>query len=162
MRWRALGEGLEWGCTGGIDYENSLKGEDSILLSAAWTEKPATGQLNCWLDGCLPENGLLARYRARAQSMLQTAGGAYKIPKVAEILWANADAEFAGAVRFDTDRSPSAAHVSGYERLTESEIGKRLGEANRIARGLARGPTPSPALVCSDLIPRPPTSRRQF
>ena len=35
--------------------------------------------------------------------------------------------------------APSAAHVSGYERLTESEIGNRLGEADRIARGVARG-----------------------
>ena len=115
-------------------------GAMSARISATWTEKPATRQLNCWLNGCLPENGLLARYRARAQSMLQAAGVAYEKPKVAEILWANADAEFAGAVRFDTDRSPSAAHVSGYERLTESEIGNRLGEADRIARGLARGP----------------------
>ena len=122
-----------------LDADNTSMGATSARISAAWTEKPATGQLNCWLDGCLPENGLLARYRARAQSMLQTAGGAYKTPKVAEILWANADAEFAGAVRFDIDRSPSAAHVSGYERLTESEIGNRLGEADRIARGLARG-----------------------
>ena len=31
----------------------------SARISAAWTEKPATRQLNCWLDGCLPENGLL-------------------------------------------------------------------------------------------------------
>ena len=28
-------------------------------------------------------------------------------PKVGEILWANADAEFAGAIRFDTDRTRS-------------------------------------------------------
>ena len=108
-------------------------------ISAAWTEEPATRQLNCWLDGCLPENGLLARYRARAQSILQAAGLPSETPKVAEILWANADAEFAGAIRFDTDRSPSAAHASGYERLTEREIGRRLDEADRIARGLARG-----------------------
>ena len=106
-------------------------GAMSARISAAWTEKPATRQLNCWLDGCLPENGLLARYRARAQSMLQAAGVAYETPKVAEILWANADAEFAGAVRLDTDRSPSAADVSGYERLTESEIGNRLGDPSR-------------------------------
>ena len=113
-------------------------GAMSARISAAWTEKPATRQLNGWLDGCLPENGLLARYRARAQSMLQAVGVAYETPKVAEILWANADAEFAGAVRFDTDRSPKRrGDVSGYERLTESEIGNRLGEADRIARGVA-------------------------
>ena len=113
-------------------------GPMSARISAAWTEKPATRQLNCWLDGCLPENGLLARYRARAHAMLQAAGVPSETPKVAEILWANADAEFAGAIRFDTDRSPSAAHASGYERLTESEIGRRLDEADRIARGLPR------------------------
>ena len=111
-------------------------GAMSARISAAWTEKPATRQLNCWLDGCLPENGLLARYRARAQSMLQAAGVARETPTVAEILRANADAEFAGAIRFDTDRTRSAAATSGYERLTETEIGSRLEEANRIARGL--------------------------
>ena len=68
--------------------------------------------------------------------MLQAAGVACETPKVAEILWANADAEFAGAIQFDTDRSPSAARTSGYERLTEIEIGRRLDEADRIARGL--------------------------
>ena len=111
-------------------------GAISASISAAWTEKPATRQLNCWLEGCLPENGLLGRYRARARSMLQAAGVACETPKVAEILWANADAEFAGAIQFDTDRSPSAARTSGYERLTEIEIGRRLDEADRIARGL--------------------------
>ena len=134
-------------------------GAMSARISAAWTVKPATRQLNCWLDGCLPENGLLARYRARAQSMLQAAGVAYETPKVAEILWANADAEFAGAVRFDTDRSPSAAHVSGYERLTESEIGNRLGEADRIGsraewRGERSCHTPSRASRCQGCAAR--------
>ena len=110
----------------------------SARISAAWTEKPATRQLNCWLDGCLPENGLLGRYRARAQSMLQAAGLTCETPKVGEILRANADAEFAGAIRFDTDRTRSAAQT-GYERLAEREIGRRLDEADRIARGLGRG-----------------------
>ena len=113
-------------------------GAMSARISAAWTEKPEARQLNCWLDGCLPENGLLARYRARAQSMLQAAGAPSETPKVAEMLWANADAEFAGAIRFDTNRSPGAAHASGYERLTENEIGRTLAEADRIARGLPR------------------------
>ena len=111
----------------------------SARISTAWTEKPAARQLNCWLGGCLPENGLLGRYRARAQAMLQAAGLARETPKVGEILWANADAEFAGAIRFDTDRTRSAAQTSGYERLTEPEIGRRLDEADRVARGLGRG-----------------------
>ena len=89
----------------------------SARMPAAWKEKPETRQLNCWLDGCLPENGLLARYRARARSMLKAAGVACETPKVAEIRWANADSEFAGAARFDTDWSPSAAHGSGYTRV---------------------------------------------
>ena len=118
---------------------NTSMGPMSARISAAWTEKPATRQLNCWLDGCLPENGLLGRYRARAQSMLQAASLARETPKVAQILWANADAEFAGAIRFDTDRTGSAAQTSGYERLTEREIGTSLDEADRIARGLGRG-----------------------
>ena len=114
----------------------SSMGPMSARISAAWTGKPATRQLNGWLDGCLPENGLLARYRARAQSMLQAAGVARETPTVAEILRANADAEFAGAIRFDTDRTRTTAAMSGYERLTETEIGSRLDEADRIARGL--------------------------
>ena len=118
---------------------NTSMSSMSARISAAWTEKPATRQLNCWLDGCLPENGLLGRYRARAQAMLQAAGLARETPKVGEILWANADAEFAGAIRFDTDRTRSAAQTSGYERLTEPEIGRRLDEADRVARGLGRG-----------------------
>ena len=122
-----------------LHARTTSRGPTSARISAAWTENPETRQLNCWLDGCLPENGLLARYRARAQSILQAAGVPSETPKVAEILWANADAEFAGAIRFDTDRSPSAAHASGYERLTESEIGRRLDEADRIARGLVQG-----------------------
>ena len=118
---------------------NTSMSSMSARISAAWTEKPATRQLNCWLDGCLPENGLLGRYRTRAQSMLQAAGLACETPKVGEILWANADAEFAGAIRFDTERTRSTAQMSGYERLTEPEIGRRLDEADRIARGLGRG-----------------------
>ena len=108
----------------------------SARVSAAWTQMPAARELNRWLDGCLPENGLLARYRARAQSMLQAAGAPSEAPTVAEMLWANADAEFAGAVGFDADRTRSTARTSGYERLTEAEIGTRLDEADRIARGL--------------------------
>ena len=72
--------------------------------------------------------------------MLQAAGLARETPKVGEILWANADAEFVGATRFDTDRTRSAAQTSDYERLTEPEIGRRLDEADRVARGgLGRG-----------------------
>ena len=112
----------------------------SARISAAWTEKPGARQLNCWLDGCLPENGLLGRYRTRAQAMMQAAGLACERPKVGEILLANADAEFAGAIRFDTKRTRSTAQPSGYERLTEPEIGRRLDEADRVARGgLGRG-----------------------
>ena len=118
---------------------NTSMGPMSGRISAAWSETPATRQLDCWLDGCLPENGLLGRYRARAQAMLQAAGVARETPKVGEILRANADAEFAGAIRFDTERTRNAAHTSGYERLTERDIGRRLDEADRIARGLGRG-----------------------
>ena len=105
----------------------------SASISAAWTEQPATRQLNCWLDGCLPENGLLGRYRARAQAMMH--GLACETPKAAAILRANEDAEFADAIRFDTERTRSTARPSGYERRTEAEIGRRLDEADR-ARGL--------------------------
>ena len=122
-----------------LHADNTSMGSMSARISAAWTETPATRQLNCWLDGCLPENGLLGRYRARAQSMLQAAGLACETPKVGEILWANADAEFAGAIRFDTERTRSTAQTSGYERLTEPEIGRRLDVADRIARGLGWG-----------------------
>ena len=114
----------------------SSMGPMSARISAAWAATPATRQLSGWLDGCLPENCLLARYRARAQSMLQAAGVARETPTVAEILRANADAEFADAIRFDTDRTRTTAATSGYERLTESEIGRRLEEADRIACGL--------------------------
>ena len=71
-----------------------------------------------------------------AERCLQAAGAARETPTVAEILRANAHAEFAGAIRFDTDRTRSAAATSGYERLTETEIGRRLEEADRIARAL--------------------------
>ena len=60
-----------------------------------------------------------------AQAMLQAAGLASEAPKVAEILRANADAEFAGAIGFETQRVRSTARTSGYERLTETEIGAR-------------------------------------
>ena len=79
-------------------------GATSARVSTAWTEKPATRQLNCWLDGRLPENGVLATYRAGAQSMLQAAGVQSETPKIAEILRAHANAEFAGAFRFDTEQ----------------------------------------------------------
>ena len=119
-----------------LHADTTSMGPMSASISAAWTEQPATRQLNCWLDGCLPENGLLGRYRARAQAMMQAAGLACETPKVAGILRANADAEFAGAIRFDTKRTRSTARTSGYERLTETEIGRRLNEADRIACGL--------------------------
>ena len=54
----------------------------SPRISAAWTEKPETRQLNCWLCGCLPENGLVERYRPQAQSMLKPAGVPSETPKV--------------------------------------------------------------------------------
>ena len=71
--------------------------------------------------------------------MLRAAGLASETPKVAEILRANADAEFAGAIGFETQRTRSTARTSGYEQLTETEIGPRLDEADRLARGLGRG-----------------------
>ena len=92
-----------------LHAQTTRMGAMSPRVCAAWREKPAMRQLNCWLDGYLSENGLLARYRARVQSMLQAARVPCETPKIAEILRASADAEFAGAIRFDTERSPSDA-----------------------------------------------------
>ena len=103
-----------------LHVRTTSMGAMSARISAAWTEKPETRRFHCRLDGCLPENGLLARYRPRAQSMLQAASVGCQTPKVAEILWANPDAEFAGAIRFDTNRSPKGAQTSGCERPTEA------------------------------------------
>ena len=127
---------LEAGDDRWLHAEPTGMGPMSAPISAAWAETSEPRQLERWLDGCLPENGLLGRYRGRAKAMLQAAGVACETPKAAQMLCANADAEFAGAIRTDTHRTRSAAATSGYERLTETEIGRRLAEADRIARGL--------------------------
>ena len=100
-------------------------GAMSARISAAWTEKPATRQLNCWLDGCLPENGLLGRYLARAQSMLQAAGCGLR---EAEGRRDSLGERGRGVRRRNPIRhrsEPEAPRMtSGYERLTEREIGR--------------------------------------
>ena len=111
-------------------------GPVAVRLSAAWTEEPGTRRLERWLDGCLPENGLRGRYQARTQAMLREAGLAHENPGAGEMLWANANAEFAGAIGFDDHQAPRA---SGHERIEEHEIGRRLAEAALIADGRGQG-----------------------
>ena len=100
---------LEAGDDRWLHAEPTGMGPMSAPISAAWAETSEPRQLERWLDGCLPENGLLGRYRGRAKAMLQAAGVACETPKAAQMLCANADAEFAGAIRTDTHRTRSAA-----------------------------------------------------
>lgn len=106
-------------------------------VSVAWGEPPDRLYLELWLDACLPENGSREPYGARAgiellRHKLVGAPGA-----ASALVWANPDAEYPGAVTFDS--VCAVASSSGYLALTDVEIGERLYEAWRIANNAHKG-----------------------
>ena len=71
-------------------------------VSVAWDKPPDRLYLELWLDACLPENGSREPYGARAgiellKHKLMGAPGA-----ASALVWANPDAEYPGAVAFDS------------------------------------------------------------
>ena len=69
-------------------------------LSAAWRGWPAMRQLKLWLEGALPENGMHELYEARTTAQRMRRGLPTDEIGVAETLWANANAEYPGAIGF--------------------------------------------------------------
>ena len=106
-------------------------------LSVAWSEVPDRPKLDTWLDACLPESGARESYKTRAtlKQIEHGIGGTVGDPGSA--LWANTDAEYPGAVEFESiDTIEAPPH---YEALTDDEIGDRLYQAWRIASGGGKG-----------------------
>ena len=110
-------------------------------LSGAWDETPDPIKLRNWLDACLPENGSLEPFQARAIALQLERGAPGTIHGPVDTLWGNTDAEYPGAVRFARDDEAHARRGGAkYTRLSDATIGRRLHEAWEIANRIAKGP----------------------
>lgn len=110
-------------------------------LSGAWDETPDPVRLRNWLDACLPENGSLEPFQARAITLQLERGAPGTIHGPVDTLWGNTDAEYPGAVRFARDDEPHARRGRAkYARLSDATIGRRLHEAWETANRIAKGP----------------------
>ena len=119
-----------------ISVESSRADEITLdehwnALCVAWDKPPDRLRVELWLDACLPENGNRELYGARAGIELiehKLRAGAWE---PAALVWANPDAEYPGAVTFES--VCTTARTPRYRALGDAEIGERLYEAWRIA-----------------------------
>ena len=105
--------------------------------SIAWDTPPTMLEMELWIGACMPENGTREPYDAQAGSELLRHRLQAAPTAATSLAWANPDAEYPGAVTFDsvcaTPEPPS------YAPLTDDEIGDRLYEAWRIANKAHKG-----------------------
>lgn len=101
-------------------------------LSAAWRGWPAMRQLKLWLEGALPENGMHELYEARTTAQRMRRGLPTDEIGVAETLWANANAEYAGAIGFRRAEANDARDAQHDRRLSDTEIAQRLHAVHEI------------------------------
>ena len=106
-------------------------------VCVAWDTRPDRLYIELWLDACLPENGSREPYVARAgiellNHKLMAAPGA-----ASALVWSNPDAEYPGAVTFES--VCTSAQAPHYCTLSDTEIGQRLYEAWRIANNAHKG-----------------------
>ena len=107
------------------------------LLSVAWKNKPDIFETALWIDDCLPENGNRGPYGARAGTAMIEHGVRGTAGAAPLLAWGSPDAEYPGAVTFESVCSEPDA--PSYTRLADTEIGDRLYEAWRIANRAHKG-----------------------
>ena len=109
-------------------------------LSAAWEREPSLAALYLWLDACLPENGARRAFEERATALKLDLGLPVTVSPPVDLVWANTDAEYPGAVSFQRSNAPDRdPRESGYVRLSSEEIAVRLEEASRRAAPHPKG-----------------------
>ena len=108
-------------------------------LGIAWDEPPDAFSASLWIDDCLPENGSRDPYNARAGTAMIEHGVRGTAGAAPAIAWANPDAEYPGAVTFESVCG-SATREPSYTALDEREIGARLLDAWRTANRADKGP----------------------
>lgn len=106
-------------------------------VSVAWTDPPDRLRLDVWIDACLPENGSREPYGARAGIALLEHRLRAATWEPAFLAWANLDAEYPGAVTFNSVCAPR--RPAQYRTLTDEETGDRLYEAWAIANNAHKG-----------------------
>lgn len=113
-------------------------------LSAAWTHEPPLDTLSHWLEACLPENGSRQPFEQRAARLKHDRRLPPTVTAPADLLWANTDAEYPGAVGFEREDEPEETDpADGYVRLSDEDIGRRLHAAWRLATQVHKGRPPS-------------------
>ena len=69
-------------------------------LSAAWDTEPSLDTVRHWLGACLPENGARRPFEERATELELDLGLDPATSPPVDLLWANTDADYPGAVSF--------------------------------------------------------------
>lgn len=110
-------------------------------VSAAWGATLVPERLLLWLDACLPENGLRLVYESSASRALVRAGLGELPMGPVDITWGNAYREYPGAVSFRCLEDTIARPHSGYQRLSDDELGRHLAAMDWISQ---RGEAPRP------------------
>ena len=100
------------------------------LSVRAWDPEPTDCAITEWFAGLLPEGPSAHAFRtATTQRTSDWRGRTRTLRRhLASTLWANADQDFAGAVSFE---GAPCAEASGYEGVTEAQIGQALHEQVR-------------------------------
>ena len=110
-------------------------------LSAAWDTEPSLATFGHWLEACLPENGARRAFEERAAELKLDLGHDAATSTPVDLLWANTDADYAGAVSFQRT-GETAPLPAEYTWLSIEEIGIRLHAAWRLASQPPKGKTP--------------------
>ena len=110
-------------------------------LSAAWATEPSLDLLGHWLEACLPENGARRAFEERATERKLDLGLDAATSTPVDLLWANTDADYAGAVSFQRENETIRPDPE-YAWLSIEEVGIRLHAAWRQASQPPKGKTP--------------------
>ena len=86
-------------------------------ISVGWNKPPEPFDIELWIDACLPENGNREPYTTRAATMMVEHGVRGTIG-FAATAWANPDAEYPGAVTFESVPPPRREPPPGLGRPT--------------------------------------------
>ena len=109
------------------------------LSVRTWEPERTDPAITEWFTGLLPEGPSADPFRTATTRRTSSWQGEARALRrhLATMLWANADQDFAGAVSFD---GYPGAEATGYEAVTDAEIGQRLHEEARV-RTERRRPT---------------------
>ena len=132
---------LEVETRAGPDPEGEIwRGPALRKISAGWDRTPDTYTIEHWLRGAIPENGCLETFERKAGEFYTDRGirtGAGAMP---DWLWANADWEYPGAIRFARiEDGGDTEKCHGYDELSEKDLAARLREATAEAERTRRG-----------------------